>query len=159
MSQKELSQPAPFGVGKIVAVVLIPVTFIGIIAYKTCPRGNEIGRIDVRGNGGTLAVDGSRGAVLNFRLDVKPGGKRVDRQLEASTLAVELDENGKLSTTSCKAYAGAVGSTGTWGTTGIVLECRLPMSLSGKASVRAKAIWAPQFTPDEAVLEVRRSEP
>jgi len=144
----------PFSVGKIVAVVLIPLAFLGVILFKACPRGDALGTIDVRAKGGTLAIEGASGDALGFRLDTKPG--RIDRSLERSTISVELDENGKVTRSSCKAYAGAVMSTGRWGNSGSVLECRLAMTATGKASVRARAEWASGLQLDEAVLEVRK---
>lgn len=159
MSSDSTAPHEPFPVGKIVAVVLIPCTFFGFIGFMVWPRGDKLGTIDLGAKAGSLAVDANRGAELNFRLDVEPGGRSVEKRLRSSSIAVELEQGGKTTTTSCKAYDGKVMSSGSWGMTGVVLECRLPVKESGKGTVRANATWASGFTPTQAVLEVRRSDP
>jgi hypothetical protein len=159
MDSENPQPPDSIPVGKIIVAVLMPIAFFGFIAFMTCPRGDKIGTVDVTAGVGTLAIKAERGSVLTFRLDVEPGGKVVESRLGKSTIAVELDQNGKLSATSCSAYEGKVSTSGTWGINGIMLDCRLPVQGAGNASVRVNVKWAPGYTPRRAVFEVRRSSP
>jgi hypothetical protein len=156
MPEEDSRPKGGLSIDKIVAAILIPTAFIGFIAYRTCVPGDAIGKIDVSKEGGVLAVEGARGAVLRFLLDIEPAPKSVERKLEKSVVSVELDGGDK---THCAAWAGAVHSSGRWGMSGIVLDCRLELRASGNANLKAKVAWAPGYAPERAVLEVRRSDP
>ena len=165
--------PAPKGSA---LMVLVPIgiclaIITSLAAYFLWPRGERIGRLDLRAPAPQLDVDLAAGDTLNFRLDATvrdtgyPNSSRsrttaVHDELAASKITVDLTLNGApVGSATCGAFDGKATTTSSGSedvtTSGLPLRCTLRARNPGKYQLRAGVAWVPRDVR-AATLEVRR---
>jgi hypothetical protein len=144
-------------------------------AYFLWPRGQRVGAVDLLAAEPSLNVDLKQGDTLSFRLDATVGTESgypdssrsrtnaVHDQLETSTIAVTLTQDGNLeASTRCGAYDGKATTSSSSetdvATSGLPLKCALVASKSGKHALTVTVAWVPADMR-KATLEVRRQRP
>jgi hypothetical protein len=161
-------------------MVLVPMgiclaVIASLSAYFLWPRGERIGRVDLRAAAPRLDVDLSAGDTLSFRLDATvgttsgyPNSSRsrtnaVHDELAASKVTVDLTLNGAAAgSTTCGAFDGKATTTSSGSddvdTSGLPLRCTLLARNAGKHQLSARVAWVPRDVR-AATLEVRRQRP
>jgi hypothetical protein len=166
--------PAPNGSA---FMVLVPMgiclaIIASLAAYFLWPRGERIGRLDLRAAAPQLDVDLAAGDTLSFRLDATvgttsgyPNSSRsrtnaVHDELAASKITIDLTLNGAaVGSATCGAFDGKATTSSSGSddvaTSGLPLRCTLRARNAGKHQLRARVAWVPRDVR-AAMLEVRR---
>ena len=161
-------------------MVLVPMAIClaviaSLAAYFLWPRGERIGRLDLRMVEPRLDVDLAAGDTLSFRLDATvgttsgyPNSSRsrtntVHDELASSKVTVDLALNGVAAgSTTCGAFDGKATTSSSGSddvaTSGLPLRCTLLARKAGKHQLSARVAWVP-LDLRAATLEVRRQRP
>jgi hypothetical protein len=164
---------------KTVFAVVLGIVTVGFVVgisvlvyFMTRPRGEAVGRTNLREGNVEVAVTGNAGDSLHFRSDVSivstdlgtlgddQRERKVQRLLRESTLTLKaISASGAERTASCPIYNGRSGTTtvlpSTYSMSGMLNDCVIPLDAAGAWKVRSSVAWASGLPLRTATLEVR----